>query len=299
MHGVLNIDKPAGITSHDVVNKVRKALHIKRVGHAGTLDPMATGVLLVCVGQATRIVEFLMNAQKEYVGEMTLGVTTDTEDSMGKPEQEVDASWVTQEHIERALPEFLGDILQIPPMVSAAHYEGKRLYQLAREGKTVDREPRQVHISSVDLKDFQSGDRPTATLRVTCSKGVYIRTLFAGIGQSIGVGAHMSVLRRTRIGRFLVEDAVSLDSLSELAEAGRAEEALIPMANALNDIYPVDLTTQDAEDVRHGRAILTPNGLALADSTVVRLMLDSELVALAKVVIHGDASVFQPDKVFA
>jgi tRNA pseudouridine55 synthase len=299
MHGVLNIDKPAGITSHDVVNKIRRAMHIKRVGHAGTLDPMATGVLLVCVGRATRIVEFLMGAEKEYEGEMTLGLTTDSEDSSGTPEREEDASWVTREHIEQALPEFLGDILQIPPMVSAAHHEGKRLYQLAREGKVVDREPRQVRVMSIDLLSFRPGTRPSATLRVVCSKGVYIRTLFADIGQSIGVGAHMSALRRTRIGRFRVNEAMSVDTLADIAEHGGGGDALISMAEALNDIPQFDLSPEMAEDVMHGRAISAPESSALTNDSVVRLVQGTELIALAKVEVHGDTSVLQPDKVFA
>ncbi|MDO8685018.1 MAG: tRNA pseudouridine(55) synthase TruB [Armatimonadota bacterium] len=317
MDGVLNIDKPAGITSHDVVSRVRRILKIKRVGHAGTLDPMATGVLLVCIGHATRIAEYLVDAEKEYEGVITLGVTTDTQDSTGNILSEADASHITKEQLLSVLPEFTGRILQIPPMVSAAHHEGKRLYQLAREGKVVDRKPREVEVKQIELLDFQptpvvSGNpfpetqteqpspsnRPNAIFRVTCSKGVYIRTLFADIGAALGVGAHMSRLRRTRIGRFVIDKSMNLDILAQAAVEGKAENLVITMAEALADMPEVIISPESLEAVRHGQAFHPPDDFVAGEGEITRIMLDSDLVALARVVKQDEGVVLQPAKVF-
>jgi tRNA pseudouridine55 synthase len=296
--GALNIDKPAGVTSHDVVNKVRRILQTKKVGHAGTLDPMATGVLLVCVGQATRIAEFLMGAEKEYEGVMTLGATTDTEDSSGRVEREADASSVTEDQVAQVLPKFLGEISQVPPMVSAVHHEGKRLYELARQGKVVDREPKLVSVRRIEMLSFEPGDRPKVTLRVVCSKGLYIRTLFADFGEALGVGAHMSGLRRTRIGRFVIADAINLDTLAAMAESGGLEQVVIPMAEALAEFPGVAVSEESAADVKYGRTLPMLEEPAPPEASTVRLMRGNCLIALAKVVRLADQVVLQPDKVF-
>jgi len=296
--GVLNLDKPAGMTSHDVVNAVRRILGMKRVGHAGTLDPLATGVLLVCVGQATRIVEYLMDAEKEYEGAMTLGVTTDTEDSSGQAQSETDASTVTREQIAATLPSFAGEIMQAPPMVSAAHYQGRRLYELAREGTVVARESRPVTVKEIELLSFEPGVHPKAALRVVCSKGLYIRTLFSDIGAALGVGAHMSQLRRARIGRHVIVNAINLDRLAQLAEVGEVQDAVIQMSEALCGFPEIAISGESVEDVRHGRALPVPEGLDVAVGPVTRLTEDGVLVALASAVASKGGAVLQPVKVF-
>jgi tRNA pseudouridine55 synthase len=229
MDGVLNLDKPAGMTSHDVVARVRRALKTKRAGHAGTLDPDATGVLVVAVGQATRLLPHLPTEPKEYVARILFGVATTTEDASGTPTAEADASALTEEAIHAVLARFHGEISQIPPMVSAVHHEGKRLYELARQGVTVEREARTVHIHAVRLSDFTPGAQAEATLHVVCGGGTYIRTLCADLGAALGLPAHMKTLVRNAVGPYRREDALSLD---ELAEQGA--EALLPMERALD-----------------------------------------------------------------
>lgn len=294
MDGVLNIDKPAGITSHDVVDRVRRIFGVRRVGHAGSLDPIATGVLLVCVGKATRIVEFLMDAEKEYEGVMTLGVTTDTEDSSGRVLSETDSCHVTRQQILDTLPAFIGDIMQTPPMVSALHHEGKRLYELARQGETAPREPRPVTVKEIELLDFEEGEHPQARLRVVCSKGLYVRTLFADIGDALGVGAHMSALRRTRIGRFVIDESVNLGSLA--SSAGNAHTVMMSMSDALSDMPEVKVSGKTLDNVIHGRAIWAPTDVELG--VVVRVLADGDLIALAKVEGSDNERILQPDKVF-
>jgi tRNA pseudouridine55 synthase len=208
MDGVLNLHKPPGMTSHDVVDVVRRLLETKRVGHAGTLDPAATGVLVVCVGEATRIVEYLMEGTKSYRAEITFGVTTTTEDAEGEIVSEQSAADVTEERLREVLRQFIGDIEQIPPMFSAVQVGGKRLHELARRGETVERPKRQVHIEGINLIKFTSAERAIAVLDVTCSKGTYIRTLAADIGAALGCGAHLSSLVRTRVGRFRLEESL-------------------------------------------------------------------------------------------
>jgi tRNA pseudouridine55 synthase len=297
VHGVLNINKHGGVTSHDIVARVRRILGAKRVGHAGTLDPMATGVLLVCVGHATRIAEYLMAGEKEYVGVMTLGATTDTEDSSGAVTSETSASAITREDVERVIPRFIGVIEQIPPMVSAAHHEGKRLYDLARQGQVVDREARQVEIAEIEMLSFEPGERANATMRVVCSKGVYIRTLFSDIGAALGVGAYMSALTRTRVGLCVLENAINLDMLEQRMAEGSLDGTLVPMAEALADMPMIPLTEAMAEDVKFGRAVQWNESEVPADN-LVRLMLGGSLLAVAKIVEAGGIKVIQPVKVF-
>ncbi len=207
--GILNVLKPAGKTSFAVVSLLRRWSGERRVGHAGTLDPDATGVLVVCLGQATRIVEFLAGAGKTYRAEIELGVTTDTYDAAGKVVGRSDPSSVTEEQVRRVLESFRGTIAQVPPMHSAIHHKGKRLYELARQGIEVDREPRQVEISRLELLAWQP---PVVTIEVDCSGGTYIRSLAQDIGTALGCGAHLKRLVRLKSGPFHLDDAVSLDS---------------------------------------------------------------------------------------
>ncbi|HLK59597.1 MAG TPA: tRNA pseudouridine(55) synthase TruB [Chthonomonadaceae bacterium] len=256
--GLLIVDKPAGMTSHDVVNAVRKLFHTKRVGHTGTLDPDATGVLVLCLGQATRLAEYLSAARKHYVTEARFGIETDTQDASGQITTTHDAAQLTEAEVEAVLPRFRGTILQIPPMVSALHHQGKRLYELAREGVTVEREARQIHIVSLELTAFIQAEHPLATLEVTCSTGTYIRTLVADIGAALGVGGMMQTLRRTWVGAseataFTLSEAYTLDALRARAQAGTLGEALMPIVSALRDWPQVALSVEALARLRNGQ----------------------------------------------
>ena len=204
--GVLNISKPAGWTSHDVVGKLRRSLGMRKVGHAGTLDPMAIGVLPILLGKATRVSEYLMEWDKEYEAVLRLGQDTDTQDATGAVTRERPVVGITEEAIRAVAAKFIGNLQQVPPMYSALKVEGQPLYKMARAGKTVDRKPRPVTIHQLEVL---SVDIPEVSFRVTCSKGTYVRTLCADIGEALGVGAHLRQLCRTRVGPIHIEDSVS------------------------------------------------------------------------------------------
>jgi tRNA pseudouridine55 synthase len=236
--GVLVIDKPAGPTSHDVVARVRRALGQKRVGHTGTLDPAATGVLVVCLGRATKLVRFLQAGRKTYAATMLLGVETDSQDADGAIVAEVDASTVDERSLCEALTGFQGDITQIPPMVSAVKVGGERLHAKARRGEVVDREPRPVTVHELVLDAFEPGVRATASFLVTCSSGTYVRTLAHDVGQHLGVGGSLTALRRVANGPFTVEDAITLDELDGLATSGELAAHVLDPGAALARLLP-------------------------------------------------------------
>lgn len=213
--GILLVDKPEGMTSHDVVDFVRKRFQIKKVGHSGTLDPMATGILVMLLGNATKLSKEFTNLDKEYLAEMTLGAITDTADAQGKIIKEFPKDSykdITRAQAEDALGNFKGEIEQVPPMVSALRFKGKRLYKLARKGIKVTLQPRKIKVYELELTSFEP---PKIAFRVTCSKGTYVRKLCEDIGEKLGCGAHQSKLRRTRVGDFTIQDSVALGSLDE------------------------------------------------------------------------------------
>ena len=215
MDRILVIDKPSGMTSHDVVDVVRKKLNIRKVGHCGTLDPMATGVLVILTNKATKRQAELSSDEKEYVCTMVLGSATDSHDSTGKTTHEASTDNINDALIHEALNSFKGKQKQIPPMVSAKHYKGKRLYKLAREGIVVEREPVDIEIRKLEILKI---DKDEVRFRVVCSKGTYIRTLCDDIGKRLGCFAHMKALRRTRSGNFLIDDAIKLESIESSIE---------------------------------------------------------------------------------
>ncbi len=298
MDGVLNINKPAGPTSHDIVARTRKLLHEKRVGHAGTLDPLATGVLVVCVGKATRIVEYLVTREKEYSAVMVLGRTTGTQDSVGKEISNVDASHISQQMIAAVLPKFTGRIMQIPPMVSAVKHEGKRLYELARKNVEVERQPREVTIYSLEMTSFNPGEKPFVGLRVVCSSGTYIRTLCADIGDALGVGGYMESLVRTRVGDFKLENAISMDVLETASSEGRASEFMLSMDEALSHIPSVTVDDIGSEMIAHGRAVQV--SFVGEDNELVRVRSEQrELLAVGRLRSVDTGKIIEPEKVFA
>jgi tRNA pseudouridine55 synthase len=223
--GILLVDKPAGITSHDVVDRVRRLYQTRRVGHAGTLDPMATGLLIILVGKATKASQYLMSQEKEYLGEVTLGITTDTQDAEGETLETRPVPALTEKQIGDTLQSMLGDQYQTPPMHSAKKIGGKKLYELARKGLEVEREPRFIRINLFQLNTWQS---PRFTFRVQCTKGTYVRTLAYDLGQKFGCGAHLSMLRRTASGELSIEKAHTLDALEKMSREQK-QASLIPV----------------------------------------------------------------------
>jgi len=249
--GVLNCNKPAGWTSFDVIRKLRSALGVKKMGHTGSLDPIATGVLVICLGKATRLVQLLMVNDKEYIAEFRFGAATDTYDSEGKITFEGTPPDNLTAAIEEHLGEFQGEIMQTPPPYSAAKKDGERLYKLAREGKPTDVPPRQVTLHRFELTRVE-GD--LATLKITCSKGTYVRGLAHELGKVIGCGAHLTWLTRTRNGIFNVEDGLSVDiARAELGEA--AEAAIIPPEKALAYLPKTEILGDDHARYLNGMAV--------------------------------------------
>lgn len=255
--GILNVDKPVGMTSHDVVNAVRKIAGTRRVGHAGTLDPMATGVLLICVGQATRLAEYLMKSTKTYVAEVVFGRATTTYDAEGNVVGEYPAAHLTAEGLRQALSAFVGTVRQRAPVFSALKQGGEPLYRRARRDEPVEPPVREVCIYRAEMVRWEP---PVATVEVDCGPGTYIRSLAHDWGQAVGCGAYLKSLRRVRSGRFSVDDAVPLARLEEAAADGDWEHFLIPMDEALLDMPALILTTEQAEAVGHGQPIEAPAG---------------------------------------
>ncbi len=238
MDGILVIDKPTGFSSHDIVQKMRRIAKQRKVGHAGTLDPLATGVLPLLLGKATKISRYLTGQDKSYDTELCLGITTDTLDSDGRVVERKDVD-ISLKQLEEVLDTFRGSIEQIPPMYSAKKVEGKKLYELARKGKTVEREAKEIRIDSLELLDF---DAPTCRLRVKCSSGTYIRTLVDDIGQALGCGAHVTALRRLEVGTFRLSQAFTLEELEAREEP--LEGALLGMDDALTTMPTIELSSQ-------------------------------------------------------
>lgn len=304
MDGILNVDKSSGPTSHDVVARLRKALRMKRIGHAGTLDPSASGVLVVCVGNATRIAEYLVDWRKAYQAEAVFGAETDSQDESGSVLRETDCSHLTRESVEAVLARFVGRIQQVPPMLSAVHHKGRRLYELARAGEVVERAPRSVAVYSLRLADFNPGVRSRAVLDVECSKGTYIRTLCADIGRALDCGGYMSSLVRTAVGRFGLADAVTVETVEEKASAGRLGDILHPIDEVLEEMPSAKVSDADAHRVANGVAVPTAGLLEadgdLAEDAPVRIHgADGRLLAIARLFcLPGGGMAVKPEKVF-
>jgi tRNA pseudouridine55 synthase len=232
MEGVLIVDKPQGLTSHDVVYRLRRKLGMKKIGHAGTLDPMATGLLIMLIGKATRISQYLMSTDKVYEGEATLGVVTDSQDAEGEMMETRPVPELSEATVREVMKGFLGDQYQIPPMHSAIKIDGVKLYHLARKGEEVEREPRFIRVSSFELLSFAS---PKLTFRLHCTKGTYVRTIAHDLGQKLGCGAHLSALRRTASGKFDLNQGLTLDQIETLP-LPEIEKRLIPVYAAAPSI---------------------------------------------------------------
>ena len=275
MDGVLVCDKPAGMTSHDLVARVRRLAGQRRVGHGGTLDPPATGVLVVALGRATRLLPFLPMEPKRYLARVVFGAETDTLDAAGAVTAATDAAGLDAAAVRAVLPRFRGRLQQVPPMVSAVKVGGERLYAKARRGESVERAARPVTVHALDLLDFEPGERPVATLAVTCSGGTYVRALAADVARAAGSLAHLGALRRVAVGRFAERDAHPLAELEALAAAGGLAGAVLAPAAALGlQVRP--LSAAEAAALGNGQS-LPPSGLA---DPVAALAPDGRLVAV-------------------
>ena len=251
LSGVVVVDKPSGPTSFDVVRRVKGLFKAKRCGHTGTLDPTATGVLPICIGDATKIASFVSEGEKEYDAVVRFGIVTDTQDSAGRTLETRPLGDLSEERVRQELAGFVGLVEQTPPMYSARKVDGKRLYELARAGEEVEREARQVHIDEARLTFFRP---PDAGIFVRCSKGTYLRTLAHDLGQKVGCGAHLRELKRVRVGPFGLEDSVGLDTLMAAAKEKQLEKYLLPISRALDELAELRLDVTLARRVAHGHA---------------------------------------------
>ncbi len=286
MDGFLVVDKPPFITSHDVVERVRRFFKEKKVGHTGTLDPMATGVLVLCLGKATRLGRFLQLEPKTYLAEVTFGLETDTLDSTGKVISEKEAD-LDKERVKEELRNFLGKVRQIPPMTSAIKKNGVPLYVLARKGLEVERSPREVFFYQLELLKYEKGSRPKATIKVVSSKGAYIRVLAADLGKALGTGAHLSGLRRLSCGSFTLEQAFILKELKVLRDEGKLNETLIPLSEGLSHCPKVILKKALSYKIKRGQppnlAMISKKPFNLKNGVLVRLTeFSGELLAVAR-----------------
>lgn len=282
VNGFLVIDKPAGISSHDVVNRVRRILGTKKVGHTGTLDPFATGVLPIAVGEGTKAIQFLDEGHKEYLATIRLGVTTDTLDHTGTVLHESDATSITRLQMLQAMADLTGEIYQLPPMYSAIKQGGQPLYKLARKGVEVERQLRQVQIHQFDLQFFEP---PVADVRVRCSRGTYVRSLADDLGRLLGCGACLTSLRRSQSGPFRLEAACSLQQLADAAEQGELERYLITIEQALAYLQSSEVHAQELQPLRHG--VLPRQSVADMQPGLIRLCHSHRLLAVAEMTTDG------------
>lgn len=298
MDGILNINKATGMTSHDVVAKVRKLLKQKRVGHAGTLDPAASGVLPICVGQGTRVAEYLSESGKAYEATLTFGIVTDTYDAEGSVLRTADASTLTLAHIQEVLPRFLGAQMQLPPRYSAIKLQGQPAYKRVRAGEEITLEARPIEISQLTVIDWYPGQTPRLCLAVECSKGTYIRSLAYDLGELLGYGAHLSALVRTRSGPFSLSESVTLEDIAAALVQGGIEHLLFPPDRVLAHYPALHLDEMSTQHVLHGNAFhhaVSPNNTLPQLARVYAVT--GEFLAIAT--WDEQHQLWQPKKVFA
>lgn len=305
MNGILNIFKPKGISSYQTVKEVRNILGISKAGHTGTLDPSASGVLLICVGQATKIAEFLVGMKKRYQGEMILGISTDSQDSEGKiiRKRKVKDS-INEKIIKDIFSKYKGTISQVPPMFSANHYQGERLYRLARKGIEVKRSPKKVKIYQLDLINFNQNINPIIKFDVICSKGTYIRTLCNDIGDELGCGAYLSNLIRKNVGHFSIEDSLNLEELKKEKTLGK--RYLISIDSALDELDKITVKSEATKTVLNGGIISSeqifeiPIGLKTKKNNLFKMVdLKGNFLSIStSIKKNGKIVFFKPVKVF-
>ena len=297
--GILNFDKPTGATSMDIVRTVKRFTHVRRVGHAGTLDPIAAGVLPICMGQATRLMEYMIDGRKIYRAELTLGAVTDTYDADGQVLETADPSGITRAQVEALLPVFTGTVQQQPPMYSALKHEGQRLYDLARAGVEVERPTREVTVYDLSLTDWAP---PKLTVVAECGRGFYMRTLAQDIGQALGCGAHLSALTRLQAGTFSIEDGISLERFEHSAAEGAWRDLLLPPDAAVADLESLALEPAGERQLRNGQPVtVRPGagaGVTYAEHAERRRAYSSAGRFLAIVRFNRAQNQWQPERVF-
>ena len=296
MDGILPVWKPADWTSHDVVAKTRRMLGIKRIGHTGTLDPAVTGVLPLCIGKATRLVEYLQEQPKEYEARLIIGLATDTEDLTGKVTERVDRVELQEEEIRTAIRSFIGEIEQVPPMYSSVKVDGKRLYELARQGEVVERKPRRVTIHELEITGLTFGTHPEVEFRVRCSKGTYIRSLCRDIGQALGYPSVMAQLVRTETGGLRREHCLTLEQIADRVRDGTLAEALIPPDVAVEFLPPVRLDAGQSRLASLGQRVTLTRGVDLSPGQLARVYGEDTFIGLFR--IRQDGRTLVPEKVF-
>src|SRR5665648_1259120 len=306
MNGILNIFKPKGMSSFQTVKEVGNILGISKAGHTGTLDPSASGVLLICVGQATKIAEFLVGMKKQYQGEMILGISTDSQDSEGKIIRKIKVKDNINEKIVKDIfSKYKGTISQVPPMFSATHYKGVRLYHLARKGIEVKRNPKKVKIYQLDLINFNQNINPMIKFEVICSKGTYIRTLCNDIGDELGCGAHLSSLVRKKVGNFSIENSMNLEEFKEDKTLGK--KYLISIDSALEGLNKITVKSEATKTVLNGgvisreQVIEIPEGLKTGKDKFVKIFdVKGNLLSIGTSIKEdGENIIFKPVKVFS
>jgi tRNA pseudouridine55 synthase len=284
LSGVLVVDKPTGMTSHDVIDRLRKILHTRKIGHAGTLDPSAGGVLVACVNQATKVVQFLTEYDKEYTAVIQLGITTDTYDGEGQIIRTEEDLKISSDEIKLAILSFKGKIEQTPPLYSAIKYQGKKLYQYARSNQEVKRNKREVEIKELEILEI---NLPHVKFRISCSKGTYVRSLAHDVGEKLGCGAYLYSLRRTRVGPFNLEDALSLEKIADIQGEGKISDVLTPIEKALAHLPSVVTNEWFAARVQHGiplesKSVLSVEGDFDSNKTIAVKNEQGEIIALGK-----------------
>jgi len=293
--GALVVDKPVGMTSHDVVQVIRNGTGLRRAGHTGPLAPRASGVLVILVGPAVRLSEYVSASDKRYQAIIRLGGTTDTFDADGKFTPSTDPSNITEAQFEEALQTFVGEIEQTPPPYSAVKVQGRKAYEMARKGEEVDLEPRKITVHHLEVLEWTP---PEVVIDVHCSSGTYVRSLANDLGKKLGCGAYLVGLRRTKSGRFTLRDSVPLRKLQEAFTAGNWYQYLIPAAEALGDWPAVELNPDEVEGVRHGHRVKAKDADTVNEK-VRGVSTQGELVALMVKMVNEDGSIeWQPKKVF-
>ncbi len=293
MNGIINFNKPKGMTSHDAVYYFRRLLKIKKIGHTGTLDPDATGVLPICIGKGTRVSEYLLNADKEYIGCLTLGSETDTQDSSGNVILSSDLS-VNEEDIINSFEKFKGKSSQIPPMYSAVRHNGKKLYELAREGKIVERKPRYINI--YDLKILDIEDNKKISFYTKCSRGTYIRTLCNDIGRDLKTYGHMSDLKRVGVGKFDIKDSLSMEYLNNLS-IEEIKELIMPIDMALDGLGKIEVHKSLYNKIING-VIVPVESIDVNLDDRYRIYCDNKFIGIGNIIIKESNKFIKMDKVF-
>lgn len=297
MNGILNVFKPKGITSYDVVAKVKKELNIKKVGHTGTLDPMASGVLILCIGKATKISQYITASEKDYIGELTLGYETDTQDSEGKIINCSDKK-VTHEQIIETFNSFQGELNQVPPMYSAVRHKGKKLYELARMGKTVERKARKITIYK--LKTIDILENRKILFYTKCSSGTYIRTLCNDIGYRLGTYGYMSYLMRTKVGALKIEDSIGLNYIKR-DNKDLIKSLLLPMDEALKDYPSIEVEDIYYKKILNGMMVPTSesNEIYVGETQLVRVYSKGQFIGIGKIIIKNGQLLLKMVRVLA